>query len=184
MRKISKHKLCNIIFIVTVIMTTFKVNAQNTVETLEISQSKVLSKNPILEAKLPSSVFQLGKPVELTLTIKNQTDSIINIFDAVPERGFDITVKNSKKLNLSLTKEGRKKKFPNIIMGRAGAYIEAGKELNFRVVNLNELFDFRNTGDYTLEVKVAYYTQNSSMKNKVSSNMDNILYSVVKFTVE
>lgn len=184
MKRKNRYKLYSIILILmTIVTTTFKTVAQKKTEIYKDSKGRTFNKKPTLEAKLADNL-QLGKPIELNLTIKNKTKSVISIFDAVPERGFDIIIKDAKGLTLSLTEKGQKKKFPNIVMGRAGAYVKAGKELTFRTVRLDELFDFKHSGSYTLEVKVVYYLEDNLSKDTNSEIEDHILTSIVKFDVD
>lgn len=145
------------------------------------SKAEVLSKSPILEAELNSIEFQVGNSIELTLTVKNKSKFTVVLFDAVPERSFEITVKDENGMELEPTKEGRKKMFPDTIMARESIFLKSGKELKLRKkVRLDELFDFERTGTYTLEVKRSYYfEENADLKNE-----DMVLISIVKFEVK
>lgn len=185
MKRTGKSALFYALLILALgINTSFEAIAQNKIVASKKSNFKVLSKEPILELDLKGDKFQLGKPIELTLTIRNETDSTIFLFDTVPERSFDITIKNVNGTNLEPTKEGRKKMYPNIVMGRAGAYIEAGKALKLRKIRLDELFDLKRAGNYALEVKRTYYFQDNSGKNTVSESEVRVLTSVAKFVIK
>jgi hypothetical protein len=150
---------------------------------LSIAQNSGFDKVLVLEATLEKSKFYPATPVELSLTIKNETDFTINIFDTEPLRGFDILIKDANGVILPLTKEGKKKKYPNIIMGRSGAYIEANKELKLRKIILNDLFSLNKIGEYTVEVKQSYYFQDIFDKDTGMEKVG-ILTSNVKFNIK
>ncbi|GEM_PF-5086368 len=158
---------------------SFKTIAQKKIMDSKKSNIKVLSKEPILELGLKVKKFQIGEPVELTLTIKNETNFTIVLFDVVPERSFEITVKDAKGSSLPLTEIGQRKVYPNIIMGRESVHVESGKELILRrKVRLNELFDLKRAGNYTLKVKRTYYFQNANVMNE-----EKVLSSIEKFII-
>jgi hypothetical protein len=161
-----------------------EITAQRTTRAAKNYSVKKLDKKPVLEARFKDSNFQSGNSIELTLRIKNETNSTIVIFDVLPERGFDIVVKNASGLTLPLTKEGEKIKYPINIIRREGVFISPNNEFTLKTIYLDRMFDLKRTGTYTLEVKTGYNIQDISKKNKSSGNKDNILSSMLHFTVE
>lgn len=180
MKRISKSAFFYALFILVIgANISFEVMAQNKTVASKKSNIKILTKEPILKLDLNGSRFQLGKPIELTMTIKNESDSTIFLFDVSPERSFDIMVKDASGSSLPLTAEGRSRVYPNIIMGRETISIDSGKELKLRKkVRLDELFNLKRASNYTLEVKRTYYFQNAGGKNE-----EKVLTSVEKFVI-
>ena len=138
-------------------------------------------KQVLFEAKINKDRISKGEAIQLDLIFKNTTNALITIFDANAERSADINIKNNKGEILSLTKEGRKKKFPDIIIHREGIYLEPGKELNWKI-NLNEFFDTNQLGDYEANVKITYNAENPLKKGEFEVNTT-ISSNKVKFKV-
>lgn len=183
MKESSNYKLFSIILLLTIsFIASSKVISQSTISMSENSNSKILDKEPILEAKLVESEIQSGNPIELTLTIKNETDFTIVLFDVAPERSFDITVKDSEELSLPLTNEGVKRKYPNNIVRRETVYLEPGKELSLSKIRLDELFDLKRADSYTLTVTRTYYFQDIFDKDTGMEKVG-ILASKLKFNI-
>lgn len=185
MKKIGKSKFFSIILIlVTSAMVFIKVIAQIPPAASKHSQNTVLDTDPILEAKLDKSEFQLGSPIELTLTIKNKTSSTVVLFDVEPERGFDITIEDMKGISFPLTEEGRKRKYPTNIVRRETVFLEPDKELKLSNIRLDKLFNLKRKGNYILEVRRTYYLQGTSDKNADLESKDKILIGTVKFSIK
>ena len=107
--------------------------------------------------------FSAGETIQLELTIKNTSAATIMLIDTLPERDFDITVKDSKGVSVPLTGEGRRPKATPDTFRREFLFLEPGKELRWRhKVELNKLFDLKHTDNYTVSVERTYYPQNSS----------------------
>jgi hypothetical protein len=184
MQRINKYLFLTVILVFILNSTTFtETKAEKVISTFERFNIEVANEKPILEAKLSGSNLQLGKSIELTLTIKNKTSYKLFLFDPVPERSCDITVEDANEVSLPLTKEGRKAKYPNIIMGRESIYLEPGKELKLSPIHLDKIFAFKRKGAYTLKVRCQYSLQDTSGKN-LNSETGNNLISQTKFSIK
>jgi hypothetical protein len=138
---------------------------------------------PTLEAKLNKMNFNIGELIELFLTIKNTADYTINLFDVIPARSFDITIRGRNGLLLPLSKEGRMHRFPQIIMHRESIDIYPEKELKLDKLNLLRLYDLNQEGDYTVEVKRVYYLKNRfkwSVDTQCSVSSEPIKFNIYK----
>ncbi|MGH9945671.1 MAG: hypothetical protein ACRD6X_00550, partial [Pyrinomonadaceae bacterium] len=159
------------------------INAQSTTREPKNSEAKVLHQKVILEAKLNGDKFQSGMPVELTLKVRNKANLTVVLFDAEPTRGFDITIRDANGLNLPLTEEGKKRKYPINIVRRETVFLEPGKELILNNIRLDRLFDLTNAHGYTLTVGRNYYLQDIHGKNQFLEK-DAFLTSSVKFNIK
>lgn len=166
--KIDKARFVCVIFFLSLIA----VNAINSpAQNKRINPERANGKSAeilLIESTLADAESSIGKRFQLILTIKNNSDYPIELFDPTPERGFDIEVKNSKGVNISLTKEGVKRKYPDIIMGRETIRLEPGKELTWKI-DLNKLFDISQPDDYSVAVKVKHYYPVSAQDNSQNS---------------
>lgn len=185
MRKKSRNFLCGVIFIfVAITLVSIKTTAQTTKATpTKNINNETSDKKPVLEAKLGNDNFQPSDDIELALKIKNETTLAISLFDVEPERSFGIVVRDAEGLIVPETKEGLKRMHPDTIMARETIIIEQGKEFKFRKIRLNDLFDLKRIGNYTIEVKRIYYVEDSSDKNVSLENKGGILTSTISFTV-
>lgn len=108
--KINKASFLYVVLFLTLVTgNVVKSPAQNT----EINSNKIdeqSNKSLLIKATLNSAKVNIGELIQLTLTIKNNSNYTIELFDPTPDRGFDIEVKNSKGINISLTKVGMRKK--------------------------------------------------------------------------
>ena len=158
MKVIIKNKHLNLILVFIVITVgAFQTFGQrkNSKKSNGASDHKV-----ILEGKLSADNLHIGDPIELVLTIKNKTDSTIELFDLSPERSFAMDLKFAGNLSLSLTPEGEKKKHPSVILHRETVDLEPGKEITlYQKVRLDEMFDLSQIGKYTLNIKRSYYLE-------------------------
>ncbi|CAN5691853.1 hypothetical protein BH20ACI4_BH20ACI4_23120 [soil metagenome] len=145
--------------------------AQDSRAMAENSENEVSNNEVVLEAKLSAEEFQADSPVELFLIVKNNTKSTVVLFDPDPFRGFDITIKDADGMVLPLTEEGKKRKYPNIIMGRESVYLTPGENFKLPGLRLERLFDLKKDGNYTLEVKRPYYFQEISQEIDLQSEV-------------
>jgi len=184
MENTKNYKSFSIALIIfLIVINSTKVVAQKNIGQLKSSIIRKSDKKPILDIKIQPESLQLGNSIEVAFRIRNETDSTIVIFDALPERGFDIIVKDSNGLVLPLTKEGQRRKHPTNIIRRESVFIQPNDELNFKTVYLDKLFDLKHTSNYMLEVRVSYI-QETPKRNKSSGIKNNVLFSKTNFTVE
>jgi hypothetical protein len=136
----------------------------------------------VIDAKLEQDEFGLDDSVQLILTIKNVANYPIELFDPTLERGFDIEIKTNEGKNVFLTEEGRKKKYPDIILRREAIRFEPSQELSLKV-DLNRLFDLSQEDSYSVSVKVRpYYISSPQKKNQTSEKV--ISSNTVKFKLK
>lgn len=152
---------------------------------IEFSDTKKVSRSleefPTLSAKLSKNQFSATEALELEFTIKNETDYTIVLFDTIPERSFEISVMDDEGNEIPLSETGKKKKCPDIIMGRETVYLVPGKELKWQV-NLRNLFEISETGNCFVKVSRRYFIQESNddiKKNAVISS-EAINFKIVK----
>jgi hypothetical protein len=164
---ITKSKIASIIWTILVL----SINGLGQDNANSISKNE-LDNLLVLEAKLEKKQYTSDESLELVFTLKNETAYTIELFDAIPERSFEIKLTNEKGENIPLSKEGRKRKYPDIIMGREAVCIESGKQLQWKV-DLKTLFDISKAGIYTVTVERSYFIQDSTQeqvqRNLVSS---------------
>lgn len=112
---------------------------------------------PTLNIFLNDKIFTIGESIDLLIIFRNTTKNHIGLFDLNPERSFDITIKDEKGIIQPLTKEGSRRRNPDIIMHRESVTFDSGQQLAFDKISLNNFFDLSRRGNYTLEVKRTYY---------------------------
>ena len=89
--------------------------------------SRNLEKLPTLTAKLSENQYDANEVLLLEFTIKNETGYTIVLFDTIPERSFDILVMDDEGNEIPLSEKGKKRKCPDIIMGRESLYLAPGR---------------------------------------------------------
>jgi hypothetical protein len=168
MKKTIENKIASI-SLMLVIMISFFINviAQNNTVKSNNSKAKISDSKVALNAKISGTGSQFEDAVELTLTIKNETNSIIVLFDDDVMRGFNISIKDPNLLNVPLTVEGRRKKYPVKIIRRAGVFIEPNKEVVLSSINLDNFFDLKYKGKYTLTIECSYSLEDVSNKSSI-----------------
>ena len=121
-------KLSNLLYsILFIYLLTGNITNQ-VVQDKKIATDVHLDNSLVLDVNLAKDEVALGATVPLVLTLKNKANYPVELFDPTLDRGFDIEVKNSKGINISLTKEGKKKKYPDIILRRETIRFEPNKE--------------------------------------------------------
>ncbi len=135
----------------------------------------------VLEAKLDKKQYTFDESLVLVFKLKNESNYTVVLFDTIPERSFEISLTNEKGENIPLSKEGNKKKYPDIIMARESLYLEPGKQLEWKV-DLKTLFDINKAGIYTVTVERLYFIQDST-KEQVQRSRSLISSKPIQFEI-